>query len=263
MGSQTWSSFGFWSVKWFDVQPERQKVFNLQWEFNNLECSSSVVDPCLLSRAQRSISQLTTLLELVWVPWPILPQHSSFRHLILYFWQGGASPTPTKTLKAVVVASAWIYPSRSCSQVELPQCGCSRKLVWYPEVWSVSVIRCPTWKLIPESDTSGCKCPRIKSIQASATEHNCFSLLWTLVCCQEFNSTDKSADKFAGVGVSFFGPSCYNTSWDPYPHNNLVISCLIYGAVVDVLHLPKRSSLALMHSHATKVHVGASHQSER
>ena len=241
----------------------KAKRVNLLWEFNNLKCSSSVVDPSLLSRAQQSISQLTSLLELVWVPWPILPQHSSFGDFVLYFWQGGESSTPTKTLKAVIVASGWIYPSRSCSQVELPQCGCSRQLVWYPEVWSVSVIRCPTWKLIPESKTSGCKCPRIKSIQASATEHNCFSLLWTLVFCQEVNSTYKSADKCAGAGVSFFGQCCHNTSlWDPYPHNNLVISCPIYGTVVHVLHLPKRSSLALTHSHATQVHLGASHQSE-
>ena len=58
----------------------------------------------------------------------------------------------------------------------------------------------------------------IKSIQASAAERNCFSLLWTLICCQEFNSTYMSADKFAGVGVSFFGQCCHNTpSWVCYP----------------------------------------------
>ena len=239
----------------------KAKRVNLLWEFNNLECSSSVVDPCLLSRAQRSISQLTSLRGLVWVPWPILPQHSSFRHLVLYFWQGGASSTPTKTLKAVVVASGWIYPSRSCSQVELPQCGCSRKLVWYPKVWRWFDVQLESW---PESKTSGCKCPMIKSIQASAAEHNCFSLLWTLVCCAEFNSIYKSTDKFVGVCVSFFGPFCHNTpSWVRYPPHHLAISCSTYGKVVHVLHLPKLSSLALTHSHATKVHAGASYQSER
>ena len=131
-------------------------------------------------------------------------------------------------------------------------------------VWNVSVIRCPTWKLIPESKTSGRKCPMIKSIQASAAEHNCFSLLWTLVCCAEFNSIDKSTDKFVGVCVSFFGPFCHNTpSWVRYPPHHLVISCSTYGKVVHVLHLPKLSNLALTHSHATKVHAGASYQSER
>ena len=139
--------------------------------------------------------------------------------------------------------------------------------VWLqPEASLISrSVKCFGWFVVQleESKTSGCKCPRIKSIQASATEHNCFSLLWTLVFCQEVNSTYKSADKCAGAGVSFFGLSCHNTSlWDPYPHNNLVISCPIYGTVVHVLHLPKRSSLALTHSHATQVHLGASHQSE-
>ena len=130
MGSQTWSSFEILKCEVIRCPTRKAKRVNLLWEFTNLKCSSSVVDPCLLSRAQRSIRQLTSLRGLVWVPWPISPQHSSFRHLILYFWQGGESSTPTKTLKAVVVASGWIYPSRSCTQVELPQCGYSRKLVW-------------------------------------------------------------------------------------------------------------------------------------
>ena len=156
----------------------KAKRVKLAWEFNHLECSSSVVDPCLVSRAQRSICQLTSLLGLVWVPWPILPQHSSFGDFMLYWWQGGAFSTPTKPLHSGFdaqlrsksacrcVASKWtlrqnsrvslqqaclwvvearseskgskalhddsgcIYPSRPCSQVELPQCGCSRKLVW-------------------------------------------------------------------------------------------------------------------------------------
>ena len=41
-----------------------------------------------------------------------------------------AARSEAKGSKAVAVPSGCIYPSRSCSQVELPQCGCSRKL-WF------------------------------------------------------------------------------------------------------------------------------------
>ena len=120
MGSQTWSSFGFWSVKWFDVQPERQK--------GSTCCESSTI-------------------------------------------------------------------------------------------WNVQAV------------------------------------LWTRVYCQELNGVYVSWQACWGW-CDFLGPSCHNT-----PH--LVISCSAYGKVVHLPQLPTLSTLALMHSHATKVHVGGLCQSER
>ena len=74
------------------------------------------------------------------------------------------APSESKGPKALHDDCGCIYPSRPCSQVELLQCGCSRKLVWISRSVKWFDAQLQSWQ---ESKTSGCKCPMIKSIQAS------------------------------------------------------------------------------------------------
>ena len=76
-----------------------------------------------------------------------------------------AARSESKGSKALHDDSGCIYPSRPCSQVELLQSGCSRKLVWISQSVKWFDVQLEGWR---ESKTGGCKCPMIKSVQASA-----------------------------------------------------------------------------------------------
>ena len=77
----------------------------------------------------------------------------------------GCSSSMFEAKGSKAVTGGQIYASRPCSQGELPQCGCSRKLLWISQSVKWFDVQLEGWR---ESKTSGCKCPMIKSVQASA-----------------------------------------------------------------------------------------------